>query len=120
MTILDNYKKFSFTVIVIRIQPLGFRLVEVTKDCDAANSGKLLHRGQFPWRHWRVPKNHQGNPFPLTTGKTWHATHENCWGNDFEMITIQMTGKQDKMFKSSPLKKSVSFFHGNGLKVKAT
>lgn len=36
------------------------------------------------------------------------------------MITIQMTGKQDKMFKSSPLKKSVSFFHGNGLKVKAT
>lgn len=48
MTILDNYKKFSFTVIVIRIQPLGFRLVEVTKDCDAANSGKLLHRGQFP------------------------------------------------------------------------
>lgn len=137
----EIWRMFRFPVIVMGIRPVGLRLVEVAEDCRAADSGKgmaggLLRRVQFLWGHWRVPGNHQGNPFPFTTG------HEFClyrfWlekgrlemlqteaveGTTLEMIAIrehfgfflpwgkiEMTGKQDKMFESSPLKKSVSFF----------
>ena len=45
---------FRFPVIVMGIRPVGLRLVEVTEDCRAANSGKgmaggLLHRVQSLW-----------------------------------------------------------------------
>lgn len=47
---------FRFPVIVMGIRPVGLRLVEVTEDCRAANSGKgmaggLLRRVQSLWGH---------------------------------------------------------------------
>lgn len=38
---------FRFPVIVMGIRPVGLRLVEVTEDCRAANSGKGMAGGLY-------------------------------------------------------------------------